>query len=73
MYDLAKPDRFEEHHIDPVVVLHIEDDLSVARAVARLLRLQGYEVVGADRVFAKPADVGEVLNEIARLLGTLTE
>ena len=30
-----------------MVVLHIEDDLSVARAVARLLRLQGYEVVGA--------------------------
>lgn len=27
----------------------------------------------ADRIFAKPTDVGEVLNEIARLLGTLTD
>jgi two-component system, sensor histidine kinase len=31
----------------PPVVLHIEDDESVARAMARLLRLQGYEVVTA--------------------------
>jgi CheY-like chemotaxis protein len=31
----------------PVVVLHIEDDESVAGAVARLLRLKGYEVVSA--------------------------
>ena len=31
----------------PAVVLHIEDDESVARAVARLLRLKGYEVVSA--------------------------
>jgi CheY-like chemotaxis protein len=28
-------------------VLHIEDDLSVARAVARLLRIKGYEVTSA--------------------------
>jgi CheY-like chemotaxis protein len=28
-------------------VLHIEDDPSVARAVARLLRIQGYEVTSA--------------------------
>ena len=28
----------------PVRVLHIEDDLGVARAFARLLRLKGYEV-----------------------------
>lgn len=32
---------------DPAVVLHIEDDDSVARAVARLLRLKGYKVVSA--------------------------
>jgi CheY-like chemotaxis protein len=31
----------------PPVVLHIEDDESVARAMARLLRLKGYEVVTA--------------------------
>jgi CheY-like chemotaxis protein len=31
----------------PAVVLHIEDDESVARAVARFLRLKGYEVVSA--------------------------
>jgi CheY-like chemotaxis protein len=30
-----------------VKVLHIEDDPSVARAVARLLRIQGYEVTSA--------------------------
>jgi CheY-like chemotaxis protein len=30
-----------------IKVFHIEDDPSVARAVARLLRLRGYEVVSA--------------------------
>jgi CheY-like chemotaxis protein len=33
--------------IRPLKVLHIEDDPSVARAVARLLRIQGYEVTSA--------------------------
>ncbi len=31
----------------PIKVLHIEDDPSVARSMARLLRLKGYEVVSA--------------------------
>jgi CheY-like chemotaxis protein len=31
----------------PIKVLHIEDDPSVARSMARLLRLQGYEVTSA--------------------------
>jgi len=31
----------------PIKVLHIEDDPSVARSMARLLRLQGYEVASA--------------------------
>jgi CheY-like chemotaxis protein len=31
----------------PLSVLHIEDDPSVARAVSRLLRIQGYEVTSA--------------------------
>ena len=30
-----------------IKVLHIEDDLSVAKSVARLLRLHGYEVISA--------------------------
>ena len=34
-------------HAGAIIVLHIEDDPSVARSVARLLRLQGYEVVSA--------------------------
>ena len=144
MDELAKSDRPAGPRIDPgpridrVVVLHIEDDRSVARAVARILRLQGYEVVSvvsgaeainlvedglipdliltdyhlprdmtgdqivteiatrlefkpptimlaslpgpqvekvksvADRIFAKPADMHEVLDEIGRLIGTLT-
>jgi DNA-binding response OmpR family regulator len=138
MDQLAKSDRPADPRIDPVVVLHIEDDRSVARAMARILRLQGYEVAGAvssdeaihlvvdglvpdliltdyhlpqditgeqivteietrlgfkpptimlaslpgpqvekaksvvDRIFAKPADMDEVLSEIGRLLGTLT-
>jgi CheY-like chemotaxis protein len=33
--------------LSPIRVLHIEDDWSVARAIARLLRLNGYEVVSA--------------------------
>jgi hypothetical protein len=33
--------------IRPLSVLHIEDDPSVARAVSRLLRIQGYEVTSA--------------------------
>lgn len=136
MDELVELDRTEGLRSGSVVVLHIEDDRSVARAVARLLRLRGYEVVGAvssdeaiqlieagllpdliltdyhlpqdttgdqlvaeitlrlgfkpptimlaslpapevakvksvaDRIFAKPAD--EVLDEIGRLLGTLT-
>jgi CheY-like chemotaxis protein len=119
-----------------IKVLHIEDDPSVARSVARLLRLHGYEVIGAtsgdeaiqlvedglvpdliltdyhlpremtgdqviteietrlgfkpptimlaslpgprlekvksvaDRIYAKPAEMDEVLSEIGRLLGT---
>ena len=123
-------------HGGGVKVLHIEDDRSVARSVARLLRLQGYEVMSAvsgdhaiqliedgliphliltdyhlpsglagdqviteietrlgfkpptlmlasvrgpcvekmkpvaDRIFAKPADMDVVLQEMARLLGT---
>jgi two-component system, sensor histidine kinase len=32
---------------DTLQVLHIEDDPSVARAVARLLRIKGYEVTSA--------------------------
>jgi CheY-like chemotaxis protein len=31
----------------PIKILHIEDDPGVARSVARLLRLQGYEVISA--------------------------
>ena len=123
-------------HGDAIKVLHIEDDPSVARSVARLLRLHGYEVMSAasgdraiqlveeglipdliltdyhlpsglagdqviteietrlgfkpptlmlagirgaciekmnsvaDRIFAKPADMDVVLQEMARLLGT---
>ena len=34
-------------HAGAIKVLHIEDDPSVARSVARLLRLQGYEVISA--------------------------
>jgi CheY-like chemotaxis protein len=34
-------------HGDAIKVLHIEDDPGVARAVARLLRLHGYEVISA--------------------------
>ena len=33
--------------IRPLSALHIEDDPSVARAVSRLLRIQGYEVTSA--------------------------
>ena len=122
-------------HGGAIKVLHIEDDPGVARSVARLLRLQGYEVISAasgdeaiqlvedglvpdliltdhhlplgmtggqviteietrlgfkpptivlaslpgpcertksvaDTIFAKPADMNEVLGEIGRLLGT---
>ena len=123
-------------HGGAIKVLHIEDDPSVARSVARLLRLHGYEVMSAasgdraiqlvedglipdliltdyhlpsglagdqviteietrlgfkpptlmlasvrgpcvekmksvaDRIFAKPADMDVVLQEMARLLGT---
>jgi CheY-like chemotaxis protein len=47
MDQLAQMDRPSGPRIDPVVVMHIEDDPSVARAVARLLRIRGYEVVSA--------------------------
>jgi two-component system, sensor histidine kinase len=33
--------------LQPIKVLHIEDDPSFARAVARLLRIEGYEVISA--------------------------
>ena len=47
MDEMVELDRTERLRIGSVVVLHIEDDRSVARAVARLLRLRGYEVVDA--------------------------
>jgi DNA-binding response OmpR family regulator len=138
MDELVESVRHRGPRIGSAVVLHIEDDGSVARAVGRLLRLQGYQVESAvssdeaihlieeglvpdliltdyhlpqditgeqtvleittrlgfkpptimlaslpgpqvakvrsvaDRVFAKPADMDEVLNEIGRLLSTLT-
>ncbi len=34
-------------HRGAIKVLHIEDDSGVARSVARVLRLQGYEVISA--------------------------
>jgi CheY-like chemotaxis protein len=46
MDDLTKSDPISGPRSAPIV-LHIEDDQSVARAVARLLRLEGHEVISA--------------------------
>jgi CheY-like chemotaxis protein len=39
--------RIAPHHGAPIKILHIEEHPSVARAMARLLRLHGYEVISA--------------------------
>jgi CheY-like chemotaxis protein len=45
--DEPKTTRIAPQQGDAVKILHIEDDPSVARAMARLLRLHGYEVISA--------------------------
>lgn len=47
MTDEPEPTRDAPEHGAAIKILYIEDDPSVARAMARLLRLHGYEVISA--------------------------